>query len=291
MSIAPVPTRPARPAPLSTVGLVSPGRVRWGRTATAAGLVGWAIWIGWRLASLAAQAGAGSVPRVVDVYAHAVVVSLELVAFGTALVITRSMWSGSTASGIERARAVIATDGARRAMTVVVAVVVLLLGASPASMPSVGVGASLLAGLVCVAVGHWWLSAGTIRPGDRLLWSMESIGGGRGPGEVRSGIPDRWALVMGSIVALNVAIALRGFSDRWTHGLPSMADDARLLVMAHAGLTVVAGLLALRRLPAPQLDYFGASGRLEEWSARRWALGATATLAVVGFAVSVPPMR
>jgi hypothetical protein len=94
---------------------------------------------------------------------------------------------------------------------------------------------------------------------------------------------------MAVIVAVNVAVALRGFSDRWTHGLPPMDDDGRFVVVAYAAAVVAAGLLALRRLPPPETNFYGPTGRLEEWSARRLALGATSCLAVAGAVVGGLP--
>ena len=83
------------------------------------------------------------------------------------------------------------------------------------------------------------LAGGHIRPGDRLRWSFASIGLTVGPSERSDAMPVRWAGVMGSIVVLNLAVALRGLSDRWTHGLPPMADADRVVAMSAALLLIV----------------------------------------------------
>ena len=61
---------------------------------------------------------------------------------------------------------------------------------------------------------------------------MASVGAGVGDGRSRSGLPIRWVTTMATMVALNLAVALRGLSDRWTHGLGPMAHDARVVAMS-----------------------------------------------------------
>ena len=94
---------------------------------------------------------------------------------------------------------------------------------------------------------------------------------------------------MATIVVLNMAVALRGVSDRWTHGLDEMPRDARIAAMLVAFVLVATGLAALRRLPAPELGLFGANGRLDEPTTRRFALGATGAFALVGLVLGSLP--
>lgn len=197
--------------------------------------------------------------------------------------------SGRDVALREAAWSVVSVDGLRRMMSVVVLVAVLFSGRAPFERPPVVPVALLAGGVVGVSVGHWLLSAGRLRPGRRFVWSMGSVGAGLGDGTSRSGLPIRWMTTMATMVALNLAVALRGLSDRWTHGLGPMAHDARTVAMSASFVLVGAGLLALRTLPNPDLGFYGATKRLEETSARRLALGGTFAFALLGFVVGVLP--
>jgi hypothetical protein len=185
--------------------------------------------------------------------------------------------------------AVVATEGVRRAVFVAILVVVLFSGRFPFPWPPAPILWSVAASQPLLAVGVWLSSGGMVRPGDRLAWSMASIGAGLGDGVSRSGLPIRWAATMATVVVLNVAVSLRGVSDRWTHGLGAMTRDERALSMVVATWLVVAGLVALRRLPRPVLEPYGATRRLEEGSARRLALGTTFAVALLGLGAGLLP--
>jgi hypothetical protein len=188
----------------------------------------------------------------------------------------------------EAAWAVAATDGIRRLVFVGVLVAVLLTGRFPFEVRW-DLLAVLLASQVLLTIGHFLLSDGLLVPGGRLRWSMASVGAGLGDGVSRSGLPIRWTATLATIVALNLAVGLRGLSDRWTHGLGPMAHDERVVAMVTAGWLVAWGFVALRTLPRPDLGYYGATRRLEEPSTRRLALGATLTVAAVGLVAGVLP--
>lgn len=184
--------------------------------------------------------------------------------------------------------AVLALEGCRRMCFVVVVVAVLLSGQFPFPVPP-GWLLGVIVGAQCaLAIGHTLLTAGGLRLGERTCWSMRTVGAGIGDGRSRTGLPIRWATTMGTIVVVNLAVALRGFSDRWTHGLDSLTRDERLVAMGAAWWIVGAGFLALRLLPQPS---FGAEpvGRLEEPATRRLALGGTLTVAVLGCAAGMLP--
>jgi hypothetical protein len=185
-------------------------------------------------------------------------------------------------SSAERAWAVIATDGIRRSAMVVVLVVLLFTGVEPVALPSAAIGALLIAGVMAMSLGVACLSGNTVPVGSRLVWSMESLGAGLGSGVSRTGLPVRWVTTIATMVVLNLSVALRGLSDRWTHGLSAMDHDLRTITMIAATLLVIVGHRALRRLPAPDIEFYGATQRLEEWSTRRLALGATSALALIG---------
>lgn len=324
---------------------------RWtGRLCCVAGLMAWATWLGWRVASLTPTRPLG-----------VALLGLELAAVGVALVISAGLWTlpdavdplgpvgfghgahgtapSSVSTGhrwlpdtvarllavdgaadathgdddtgeVARARrgarlldlrtsrprswaeatwAVIAVEGMRRMVFVAALVLVLLTGRFPIEVPPVGAAIALVGALALLSIGHWLLSNGEIRPGERLRWSMASAGAGFGDGTSRSGLPIRWATTMATIVVLNLAVSLRGFSDRWTHGLGALDHDERVIAMTVSWWLVAAGFLALRTLPQPTLGYYGANGRLEESTTRRWAIGATLTVAFAGFAAGVLP--
>lgn len=192
-------------------------------------------------------------------------------------------------SATEAAWSVLALDGLRRMLFVALLIAVLFTGRAPFGVPSWPVAALLAGSQLLLAVGHWLLSDRILRPGARLRASMASVGAGLGDGVSRTGLPIRWAATMATMVALNVAVALRGLSDRWTHGLGSMPHDQRVAAMSVAVALVVTGLSALRTLPQPELGFYGATRRLEEGSTRRLALGATLAVAVLGFTVGILP--
>jgi hypothetical protein len=200
----------------------------------------------------------------------------------------------STATGTRRqlgviAWALVAVEGIRRMLFVALLVAVLLSGRLPFTMPGWSILAVLVAAQCCFAVGHWLLSGGALRPGVRLRWSMASVGAGLGDGTSRTGLPIRWTSTLATMVVLNLAVALRGVSDRWTHGLTPMPHDERVAAMVLAWWLVAVGFASLRVLAKPSLGFYGATRRLEETSTRRLALGTTLAVAVVGFVAGVLP--
>ena len=94
---------------------------------------------------------------------------------------------------------------------------------------------------------------------------------------------------MATLIVLNLSIALRGMSDRWTHGLGPMRDDARVIAMSIAFGFVAVGGLAMRHLPQPELNHYGATRRLEENSVRRLTIGLTLLVATIGFVAGLAP--
>jgi len=185
--------------------------------------------------------------------------------------------------------ALVAVEGIRRMLFVALLVAVLLTGRSPFSLPDWSVVASLVGAQVLFAVGHWLLSGGALRPGVRLRWSMASVGAGLGDGASRTGLPIRWTATMATMIVLNLAVALRGVSDRWTHGLSPMVRDERVTAMVVSWWLVFVGFAALRTLAQPSLGFYGATRRLEETSTRRLALGTTLAVAALGFVAGLLP--
>ena len=110
----------------------------------------------------------------------------------------------------------------------------------------------------------------------------------------RSRNTDITALVRGgkipaTVVALNLAVSLRGVSDRWTHGLGAMPRDERIAAMGVSWWLVIVAFGALHTLAKPSLGFYGATKRLEEPSTRRLALGSTLAVAMVGFIAGALP--
>lgn len=185
--------------------------------------------------------------------------------------------------------AVVTVEGTRRMLTVVALVAVLFSGRFPFEVPAWPLFALVVGAQLLLVVGHYLLSDGLFRPGARLRWSMASVGAGLGDGTSRTGLPIRWAATLATMIALNVAVALRGVSDRWTHGLGAMPHDERVVAMAAAAWLVAWGFAALGSLTRPNLGYYGATRRLEETSTRRLALGATLAVACIGLVAGALP--
>ena len=189
----------------------------------------------------------------------------------------------------EHALALVRLEGMRRLALIVGLVLSLLLGVAPLERPENWMLGMAAAGLVLTSVGSMLLAGGHIRPGDRVRWSFASIGLAVGPSERSAAMPVRWAGVMGAIVVLNLAVALRGLSDRWTHGLPPMVDADRVVAMSAALLLIVGCLATLRNLQPPEQGHGQTSRRREERSARHTALGATAIAGIVGLLAGILP--
>jgi hypothetical protein len=185
--------------------------------------------------------------------------------------------------------AVVAVEGIRRLVFVGVLVAVLLSGRFPFEMPEWTMLATLVVAQVLVSSGHWMLSGGVLWPGIRLRWSMASVGAGFGDGTSRTGLPIRWTATLATMVVLNLAVSLRGVSDRWTHGLGPMPHDERVVAMVVAAGLVMVGFVAMRILVRPSLGFYGPTRRLEETSTRRLAIGATLAVALFGFVAGVLP--
>ena len=80
----------------------------------------------------------------------------------------------------------------------------------------------VIAAVVGTSIAHVALSGGRIRIGDRIRWSYSTIGELVARRDIDGVAPRSWMGTIATIVGINVAVALRGMSDRWTHGLPPM---------------------------------------------------------------------
>ncbi len=181
-------------------------------------------------------------------------------------------------------------DGPRRLLLVVVATLGLLVGVSPVPMPSVAALVTLTVGVLGLSSATIVISDGRIRLGDRLRWSYSSLGEILVRDDVDGVAPRRWVGTVATIVILNLAVALRGMSDRWTHGLPPMADDARVMAMVFAMTLALGSFYTLITTAAPKLDNDHlVARRLEERTARQSALGGAMCVGLIGLLAGVLP--
>lgn len=190
----------------------------------------------------------------------------------------------------EAAVTAVVIEGPRRLLLVVTLTVALLLGDAPMSAPPLYALAALAVGTAGISVGHVVLGDGRIRFGDRTRWSYSSIGEILVSRDLDGVAPRRWVGTVATVAVVSLAVGLRGMSDRWTHGLAPMNDEARTVTMLLAIVTVVGALFTLRTIQAPAItDDHLRSRRLEERTARQSALGATVLVGLVGLLAGVLP--
>ncbi|MCB0969451.1 MAG: hypothetical protein KDB37_21655, partial [Ilumatobacter sp.] len=122
-----------------------------------------------------------------------------------------------------------------------------------------------------------------IRVGDRTRWTYGAIGEVVGRNDVAGVAPRRWVGAIAAAVVVSVAVALRGMSDRWTHGLPAMDDDERAVLLVIGAALILGALFTIQTTPRPtQVDAHLVSRHLEERTARQTVLAAAIVLATVG---------
>jgi hypothetical protein len=181
-------------------------------------------------------------------------------------------------------------EGPRRLALVAIAVLGLLLGVSPIPVPTPVALAALAVGVGGLSTAAVVLSDGRVGVADRLRWSYSSLGEIVVRDDIEGVAPRRWVGTVATIVVINLAVALRGMSDRWTHGLPSMGNESRVVVMVFAMTLVVGALFTLLTTPAPDLDNAHlVSRRIEERTARQSALGGAICVGLIGLLAGVLP--
>ena len=186
--------------------------------------------------------------------------------------------------------AAVLTDGPRRLLVVGCLTLAMVLGVAPIPVPPLWAICCGIASMVLMSGAHVLLGGGRIRFGDRIRWSSAALG------EVCSGVdldgvaPRRWVGTVAAVVVLNLAIALRGMSDRWTHGLAPMEADDRHITLLIAIFVVFGGLYTLRTTTAPQLaNSHLVSRRTEERTAREAALGGAVAIGMIGLLAGILP--
>ncbi|MDJ0769434.1 MAG: hypothetical protein QNJ12_11600 [Ilumatobacter sp.] len=175
------------------------------------------------------------------------------------------------------------TDGPRCLALVAMVTVALLIGVAPVPVPPLWAGISLAAGVVGSATAHVVAADGRLRFGDRTRWSFAALGEVLSSADEHHIAPRRWIGAVAAVVVVNVAIALRGMSDRWTHGLSPMDRDDRIMAMALGVVLVAGALFTLRTTTTPQMaNARTVSRHLEERTARQSAVGAAVVVGVIG---------
>jgi hypothetical protein len=181
-------------------------------------------------------------------------------------------------------------DGPRRLWIVAAAVVGLLIGTGPFPWPPTAALACAGAGIAGMSLAHRFLSGGRIRIGDRIRWTYSSLGEVVVREDVDGVAPRYWVGTVATIVLVNVAVALRGMSDRWTHGLAPMGDDERVVAMLFALCLVLGALYTLATTEPPEVDNAHlAPRRLEERTARQSVLGVTVCAGLIGLVAGILP--
>jgi hypothetical protein len=187
--------------------------------------------------------------------------------------------------------AAVLLDGPRRLLMVLTCAAALLLGLAPFSNPPAWALAAAALAMVATSISHVLLGEGRIRIGDRVRYSCAAVG------EVvsrvdRDGLaPRRWTGAVASVVVINLAIGLRGISDRWTHGLPAMSRDGRIPTLMVATLLVLGALYTLSTTPKPvTTDAHLCARHLDERTARHSLLWGAICLGLVGLMAGVLPM-
>lgn len=153
-------------------------------------------------------------------------------------------------------------SGLRRAVFVTVLCGALIAGSAPFEASALVLGAVWLPAFCVTSLGLCPLSGWTLRPGDRVSWSLHTIGpaftgltAGRGvPGEKRQPIVtfhqgQHGAGLIVAVVALSIVLVLRGLSERATHTL-GVLPKGQLLALVVVSLWTLAMSLDLLRVLA-----------------------------------------
>ena len=95
---------------------------------------------------------------------------------------------------------------------------------------------------------------------------------------------------MAVAVGVSMVVALRGVSDRWTHGLTAMEYGERVPGLVVAGLFVLGALFTISTTPRPDAaDPKIVVRRLEESSVRQSLLAAAVLTGMLGMLAGVMP--
>jgi hypothetical protein len=204
-------------------------------------------------------------------------------------VMYRTFRSSSHASA-DYAMVGVLIDGPRRLLLVGLVIFSLLFGMTPMTAPPIAPAVAGLLGLGCISVAHVVLGRRRLKFGDRTRWSCAAVGEVVGQADRDGLAPRRWVGIVATVVAVNIAAALRGISDRWTHGLPPMQDAERVMLMMISIYVVLGALYTLATTDPPEIENGHLVSRhLEERTARKSAVGAALALGLVGLVAGIFP--
>ncbi|MBI4885235.1 MAG: hypothetical protein HY826_14400 [Actinobacteria bacterium] len=145
-------------------------------------------------------------------------------------------------------------SGLRRALFISVLATAMYSSSVPFAAPVGQVIVAALPGFVFTSVGVSLLSGWSLRPGDRTRWSLLSMGPACSSwrsGTVTAGHAKGSHFGFGLIVAvatLCLVLLLRGISDRFTHALGYVSEEALLVMVVVALWTLAMSLDELRLL-------------------------------------------
>jgi hypothetical protein len=320
-----LPTDARRPGLLGPLLSARPARTRLGGALTAVACALLATWFAWRITSIGAHpleivffaaevvgvvggtiisfglARAGERRHVYEhepADSHWFAVAIADIVGRTRMVdLHREVRSALRGSPLwpprNRADATIAAllwEGPRRLAVVLTVSIGLLLGVSPVPAPPWWAIATAASGYACLAVSHVILGRGRLRLGDRTRWSFGAIGEVVARTDVAGHAPRRWIGAMAVAVGVSLAVALRGMSDRWTHGLESMHYDDRVTALVLAASLVLGALYTINTTPGPDpVDPHLAVRRLDESSVRQSLLFAAVVIGLIGLFAGVVP--
>jgi len=299
MTLAATGTTEARPAPSR-----SAHQVRLGVGCGLFGAAGWLTWLTWRTTTVAVQAVPVLTLAVELIGAMAgLVMAAALVRppaerrveadgadRGSAFAVALGAHLGRPFTELSRGRvprrgisdlamAALRLDGPRRAALVALTTIGLLTGSSPMPVPPVTAIGGLTLAMAGVAAAHVLLSGGAIAPGDRTRWAFCSQFG-RHP----------WTATVAAAVVLSLAIALRGMSDRWTHGLDPMQVESRAVALLFAVTLVLGALYTLATTDPPEPEAGDlVPRRHEERTARQPALAGAVVVGLIGLVAGLLP--
>jgi hypothetical protein len=300
MTLAATGTTEAFPTPSR-----SAHQVRLGIGSGLFGAAGWLTWLTWRVATVSSD----PVP--------VLMLAVELIGAISGLVMAAALvrppaGSGAAVEGVDRgsvfavalgnhlghpvgdvsprrlrggglvgvATTALHLDGPRRAALVALSTIGLLIGSSPMPLPPATALGALALALAGVAWSHVLLSGGAIAIGDRTRWGFCS--------QIRG---HRWTATVAAAVVLSLAIALRGMSDRWTHGLDPMHVESRAVALLFAVSLTVGALYTLATTDPPEPQQAGEliPRRHEERTARQPALAGAVLVGVIGLVAGLLP--
>ena len=152
-------------------------------------------------------------------------------------------------------------SGLRRSVFVAVLCGALIAGAAPFEASALVLGAVWLPAFCVTSLGLCLLSGWTLRPGDRVSWSLHTIGPaftGLKAGETTSGEKrppivtfhqgQHGAGLIVAVIALSIVLVLRGLSERVTHTLGILPKGQLLALVVVSLWTLTMSLDLLRVL-------------------------------------------